>query len=333
MLPDFNFLNLPLSQPARSQLAQIYKSVRKHANAARSRTSLLQLLVENAYDPIKGTYVPFTKGTASRKLPMASENLRYRVGYPIDPFPHSYFTNGLVIPDGYGTKGFDKYKALSPISRATNIGFLVVTIELDCETREQFEETLASTRPENHPPFAAVDKELCRFKDYRGYSIVFTGNRSLHFHFVFSTQHLDNVPWQANLAIADMVREMDRVTTFQGAKGRNDLKEKDIWIILTYLNGEKYAELNVIGQWLGIPTIIELHYQDLINQSVGRNRGFRQSLTRDTKTAVVCTPYPRLWKFLRTLPESRVVLEPQTGSGWRAAGALGFEGTPMKDLP
>jgi hypothetical protein len=118
--------------------------------------------------------------------------------------------------------------------------------------------------------------------------------------------------------IADMVKKMDRVTTFQGAKGRNDLKERDIYIILTYLNGEKYAELNVIGQWLRIPNIIELHYQDLINQSVGRNRGFRQSLTRDTKTLVVCTPPPRLWKFLRTLPESRVILEPESGSDRRA---------------
>lgn len=31
----------------------------------------------------------------------------------------------------------------------------------------------------------------------------------------------------------------------------------------------------MIGQWLEIPEIISLHYQDLIDQSVGRNRGFR----------------------------------------------------------
>ena len=145
-LPDFDFLRLPLSQPARSQLAEIYESVREHANAAQSRTNLLQLLFENAYDPVKATYVPFSKGIASRKLPYASEKLRYQVGYPIDPFPHPYFTNPLVIPDGYGTKGFDKYNALPPIIRATNIGFLIVTIEFDCETREQFEEILALTR-------------------------------------------------------------------------------------------------------------------------------------------------------------------------------------------
>jgi len=40
---------------------------------------------------------------------------------------------------------------------------------------------------------------------------------------------------------------------------------------------------------------------------------------------------PRLWKFLRTLPESRVALEPQTGSDWRGSGALGFQGDPHEE--
>ena len=33
-----------------------------------------------------------------------------------------------------------------------------------------------------------------RIAEYRGFSIVFSGDKSLHFHFVFSTQHLLNVP-------------------------------------------------------------------------------------------------------------------------------------------
>jgi hypothetical protein len=33
----------------------------------------------------------------------------------------------------------------------------------------------------------AIDRELTRFKDYRGYTVVFTGRRSLHFHLLFST--------------------------------------------------------------------------------------------------------------------------------------------------
>ena len=45
--------------------------------------------------------------------------------------------------------------------------------------------------------FSKVDQELCKLSDYRGYSIVLSGSRSLHFHFIFSTAHLKNAPYQA----------------------------------------------------------------------------------------------------------------------------------------
>jgi hypothetical protein len=75
-------------------------------------------------------------------------------------------------------------------------------------------------------------------------------------------------------------------------KGRNDLADKDMFIILTSLAPELYGRLNVIGQWLGIPDIIGLHYQGLINQAVGRNTGFRQQ--DGTKTVMICSH--RLWQ-------------------------------------
>jgi hypothetical protein len=60
----------------------------------------------------------------------------------------------------------------------------------------------------------------------------------------------------------------------------------------------KFAELNVIGQWLGIPDVIDRHYDDQLNQAVGRNRGFRLSDKRATTTQVITSP--RLWqKVLR----------------------------------
>jgi hypothetical protein len=33
----------------------------------------------------------------------------------------------------------------------------------------------------------------------------------------------------------------------------------------------------VVGQWLEVPEVINVHYQDQINQAVGRNTGFRQA--------------------------------------------------------
>jgi hypothetical protein len=117
------------------------------------------------------------------------------------------------------------------------------------------------------------------------------------------------------LVIADMVKGVERVVTYQGAKGVNGLEDRNIYVIPTYLSGEVYARLNVIGQWLGIPNIIEMHYRDQINQAVGRNRGFRQSPSRDTKTTVVCSH--RLWKdTLSKLGCSRTLLYQETRPCW-----------------
>ena len=108
-----------------------------------------------------------------------------------------------MIPDGWGTTDFDPKTAPAPKVRLTNIGFLIVTIEYDCETVDQFEEILSWTRGNDGngktktSDFSKVDQELCKLSDYRGYSIVLSGSRSLHFHFIFSTTHLKNAPYQA----------------------------------------------------------------------------------------------------------------------------------------
>ena len=100
------------------------------------------------------------------------------------------------------------------------------------------------------------------------------------------------------LVIADGVEGVEPVLTFQRMKGQNGFADKDISIVLTCLNPEKFAELNVIGQWLDIPDVIDRHYDDQLNQAVGRNRGFRLSDKRPTTTQVITSP--RLWqKVLR----------------------------------
>ena len=81
--------------------------------------------------------------------------------------------------------------------------------------------------------------------------------------------------------------DVEGVQIFQGCKGRNDLIDKDLYIVMTHLAPDQYAALNVIGQWLGIPNIINLFYMDQINQAVGRNQGLRQSNQRETKTVLI----------------------------------------------
>ena len=89
------------------------------------------------------------------------------------------------------------------------------------------------------------------------------------------------------VVISDGVKDhIPGVYTFQGMKGLNGLEDRNIYIILTWMAPEKYAELNVLGQWLGKENILLDYCQDQINQAVGRNRGFRQS-QKETKTVVI----------------------------------------------
>src|SRR5207342_1656301 len=112
------------------------------------------------------------------------------VSKPLKPFGAALFTNALVIPNGWRRPDFDPETAPAPRLRLTNIGFLIVTIEYDCETGDQFEEILSWTRGNDGngktktSAFSKVDQELCKQRDYRGYSIVLSGSRSLHFHFI-----------------------------------------------------------------------------------------------------------------------------------------------------
>jgi hypothetical protein len=103
------------------------------------------------------------------------------------------------------------------------------------------------------------------------------------------------------IVIADGVKDIPGVYTFQGMKGLNGMEDGNIYIILTWMAPEEYAELNVLGQWLGNENILLDYCQDQINQAAGRNRGFRQS-QKDTKTVVITSR--SLWtRFLGKLED------------------------------
>ena len=208
-LPTFDFRAVSLSQASCEQLAKIYESVRRGGKAALDRSGLRNLLIANCFDPIRGIYVPTSHDVfLVGKLPTLSEQIiqpRHCVdgSSPIFPFGAAFFLNALMIPEGYGTAEFNVDIAPAPRLRLTNIGFLIVTLEYDCKNQTEFEEMLSWTRGGNGDgdiktsPFAAVDRELCKLKDYRGYCIVLSGSRSIHFHCLFSTVHLKNVPYNS----------------------------------------------------------------------------------------------------------------------------------------
>jgi hypothetical protein len=94
------------------------------------------------------------------------------------------------------------------------------------------------------------------------------------------------------IVISDGAEGVDGVLSFQAAKGMNGLEERDVRVIVTNLHPEKFAQLNVLGQWIGRPDVIGRHYADQINQAVGRNRGFRD---RGDHTSTVVVTSRRLW--------------------------------------
>jgi hypothetical protein len=109
------------------------------------------------------------------------------------------------------------------------------------------------------------------------------------------------------LVVADGVHDRaENVVTFQSMKGLNGFTDKNIYVVIGYLAPAKYAELNILGQWLEKNDIIQCYYQDQLHQAVGRNRGFRLSKEKETKTVVICSR--RMWSSVVSKLQGRVHL-------------------------
>jgi hypothetical protein len=200
--PEFDFRGLPLCNASQKQLAGIYEHVKKTGTVPKSKTKLLQVLQGNAYDEGRGLYIPFSddvylvgKEPVHSKALNGSSDARSK-----EPSKFQFFSNALLVPPRYGSDTFD-LKEITPPLRVTNPGFLVITHEMDCDGLQEFEQNLAWTRGKNEDfslsDFGRVDEKLCQLSEYRGFSIVYSGRRSFHFHFLFSTTHLEKCSHEA----------------------------------------------------------------------------------------------------------------------------------------
>lgn len=80
------------------------------------------------------------------------------------------------------------------------------------------------------------------------------------------------------------------------SQGRNDLTATNIVTVITYLAPDHFALLNVLQQKFDIPDVIRQHYRDMINQAMGRNRGFRRRGVDVTLQGLIVSP--RLYREL-----------------------------------
>ncbi|WP_336491286.1 hypothetical protein [Methylobacterium nigriterrae] len=189
----FTFRALPLSAASRAQLAGIQESVEASGRIPATRRGLLNMIAENAYVPNQKNYVPVRAEKCILGMLPAS---LLRVNAGIHAATATFFSNPLEIPEGFGLPDFDPQNAAPPKTRLTNAGFVTVTLEMDCETPGQIDENLEWTRDSDgkNGLLTRVDAELSKYKDYRGFSAVYSGRRSIHYHFVFSIAHLEAAP-------------------------------------------------------------------------------------------------------------------------------------------
>jgi hypothetical protein len=119
------------------------------------------------------------------------------------------------------------------------------------------------------------------------------------------------------VVISDRLGELksERAMTFQGMKGHNGLSDKDVYILVTFLAPEVYAQLNTLGQWIGDRDTVSQYYAAQISQAVGRNTGFRKK--PGTKTVIVISDglLRLIGPKLETL-DTRFVLQPVPDRMW-----------------
>ena len=275
--PDFDFRRLPLRDASRKQLAGIYENVRKTWSVPASKSALAGVIAKYAYQPKRGLYVPISDYVhLDGKLPVFSEQLALNgSSFPQVSFSAQYFTNTLLIPSGYGSFTFDKKAADSPTMRVSNGGFVIVTMEFDCLSREEFEQNLAWTRGKSDDfrlsAFAQVDTKLCEFKDYRGYTIVFTGNRSLHFHFIFSTRHLSQCPWDADAALRGGERQSGHAALMANAHNQYWDRVSEVFSETLCGSLQPDRKLRSVTQWRRTPWAIRTleKHSDILDLPAG----------------------------------------------------------------
>jgi hypothetical protein len=331
--PAIDFTNAPLSTRSRRQLAEIASTASRQDGAG--RTGLRNLILRNVFNPERGTYVPLAANFyLVGKLPDVSRSLVGGKPSPdLIPFPAPLFTNALLVPAGYGSPGFRPEKAAMPLERATNAGFLVCTIEFDGRRPEQFEETLAWTRSGrgdgdfSKSPFAELDRELRRVAEYRGFSIVLSGGKSLHFHFVFSTQHLLNVPFLA--VAAERLRDFRQASALlHNAHMRYWGHVHDTFFRILTPSMPADRKLRTLTQWRRAPWGIRLLDEDSV---LGFPRG--ASITQFVIRERLLQRAPRGNSGL-LLPESFSSANPAGTSRRSNPGSRlgGFDETPMLEL-
>jgi len=157
-----------------------------------------EVIAPQMFRPDLGTYMCITdtqklKGRGpqtSRVLPADTGEVAWRLA--------PYFSNCLTLVHE------DHPDFSSPSLRTAMAPNYVVTIEYDTGGMDFFRQQLGWQLSQKHPldsPIGQLARHLWQtFADFKGLSVVYSGNKSIHYHFTFSTHLLaKNVPEPTSL--------------------------------------------------------------------------------------------------------------------------------------
>jgi len=94
---------------------------------------------------------------------------------------------------------------------------------------------------------------------------------------------------------------LPNVCTHQGVQGSNLLSETDIAQIQMMISPQQYAYLNALAAGIELASPIKHFYMDIINQTIGRNKGYRDT---GHKHILIIHPYLSLYLQLEELSRS-----------------------------
>lgn len=171
------------------------RKIEARSREKEKRNAFFEHYLSKSFLTEKGDHLPIMQRGTSDFGPVTSLNAAERCEEAsFDPNEYAFFTNPLRLPHfgpKYENQSEHAKKWEPPSARPTVGNFLVFTLEYDPDTPAGFEKQLDWLWKEQGDGLTCIvraDQFFRRnYKDYRGYCVVFGGNKSLHFHFVFDS--------------------------------------------------------------------------------------------------------------------------------------------------
>lgn len=231
-----------MKRPTDLAIGSKYQRQLERAESRYDNKLFTQYILPDLYDPERDLHVPHFFAKKGNFSQSSLEELIEEFGDDTDGLQgvSELIVNPLKFAD------YDPSKAVRgktsgftpPRERITNAGWMVFTFEHDGPDASSLEMQLDwfAGKPERCK-FHRVHKYLSRYSDYRGYSAVFSGHKSVHIHIVFDTRHLSRdlargakgaiKHWDGDVP-PDALRELHRRIWFEIAKAITSALEIDI---------------------------------------------------------------------------------------------------------